>query len=312
MKGFDYKKYLKNNFLNEDFVDGDRVKDNYSFKQFLKTGEFLDSGPINFDPNIFPKMEAGAFKLDALIADLKSLTEIPGEIIDELEDTRDLIIKLYEKGKEALNEENKNKKIMKDFDYIKYLKNNPLLNEEKLFADFSVGGGIKTPEDKFARTAVEAIRLNPNGEFSIEDLFGAEMAQYRDGDDFYAGFEESMDVFQSLHDNFIISANIDNEVEKYNVIKTGVDTFKSSPIDDSTDFDLSTFIQENKKPLKEGSYIEDMALYDDRIEELKKRAQMGMEQLITQLKEESYDIGEQAGTGEQIWRELKPILREYL
>ena len=111
---------------------------------------------------------------------------------------------------------------MEDFDYKKYLKNNPLLiKEENLFADFSVGGGIGTPEDKFARTAVEAIRLNPEGGFSIDDFYDDEMAQYRDGvDNFYANFEEAMKVFQSLNDDFIISTNLDGEVEKYILSKT--------------------------------------------------------------------------------------------
>ena len=105
-----------------------------------------------------------------------------------------------------------------------------LLKEEQLFADF--GGSDNSLETRFARTMSEELHsFGPSPNMTISGLFSdGEMRDVQDGDDFYAGPTESLEIFNSLPEQFIITNNIDGDKESFKVTKTGDDSFSAEQL----------------------------------------------------------------------------------
>ena len=117
-----------------------------------------------------------------------------------------------------------------------------LVNSD-LFADFSGNSSRRRPVDRFARTIAELLEilsenrdLNKNPEFTdvhIDDVFGYEgMDDIEDGNEFYAGPNESLEIFQSLPKSFKVSHNIDsdNNIMSWEITKTGFGSFNANAI----------------------------------------------------------------------------------
>tara|TARA_Y100000034_G_C6713147_1_gene315132 strand:- start:350 stop:724 length:375 start_codon:yes stop_codon:yes gene_type:complete len=107
-----------------------------------------------------------------------------------------------------------------------------VLKEEQLFADFSFDGSDNSLETRFARTMSEELHsFGPSPNMTISGLFSdGEMRDVQDGDDFYAGPTESLEIFNSLPEQFIITNNINRDKESFKVTKTGDDSFSAEQL----------------------------------------------------------------------------------
>ena len=105
----------------------------------------------------------------------------------------------------------------------------------ELFADF--GSKENNIGLMFARTMSETLHLldfttTKVEKLTIDSLFSGEgMNDVQDGNDFYAGPEESLRFFQQLNNTFIISHNIDGDKESFKITKTGLDSFTAEKIE---------------------------------------------------------------------------------
>ena len=102
------------------------------------------------------------------------------------------------------------------------------LNETKLFADFSIESeSDNSIESRFARSISEVVRVH-------EDVDNIEISrvfdEYEDGDDFYAGPTESLEFFQTLPNEFIVTDNMNDVEESFKITKTGEDSFTAEEI----------------------------------------------------------------------------------
>ena len=97
------------------------------------------------------------------------------------------------------------------------------LNETKLFANFSAESDDSSIKSRFARSISEIAReYDYMDNIDISEYFN----EYQDGDNFYAGPTESLEFFQTLPDEFIVTNNIDDVDESFKIIKTGPNSFK--------------------------------------------------------------------------------------
>ena len=112
-------------------------------------------------------------------------------------------------------------------------------NYSKLFADFSANDSKTDIINRFARTLAELLRItseymtpNENNEFTdlhIDEVFSyGGMDDIEDGDEFYAGPNESLKTFQSLPKTFTVSNNMNDDIESWQITKTGPIAFHSS------------------------------------------------------------------------------------
>ena len=101
------------------------------------------------------------------------------------------------------------------------------LNETKLFADFSAESDDSSIKSRFARSISEVVRVH-------EDVDNIEISrvfdEYEDGDDFYAGPTESLEFFQTLPNEFIVTDNMNDVEESFKITKTGEDSFTAEEI----------------------------------------------------------------------------------
>ena len=102
------------------------------------------------------------------------------------------------------------------------------LNETKLFADFSIESeSDNSIESRFARSISEIAReYEYMDNIDIPGYFD----EYKDGDSFYAGPVESLEVFKALPNEFVVTNNIDGVDESFKITKTGPDSFTAEEI----------------------------------------------------------------------------------
>jgi hypothetical protein len=102
------------------------------------------------------------------------------------------------------------------------------LNEVKLFADFSDNLMPKTSLDvRFARSISEIAREYEHMDnIDIPGYFD----EYKDGDSFYAGPVESLEVFKALPNEFVVTNNMNDVDESFKITKTGEDSFIAEEI----------------------------------------------------------------------------------
>ena len=94
---------------------------------------------------------------------------------------------------------------------------------KKLFADFSDSLIPKTRlKTRFARSISEVAREYEHiDNIDISEFFD----EYEDGDDCYAGPIEALKFFQTLPNEFIVTNNMNDIDESFNITKTGPSTF---------------------------------------------------------------------------------------
>ena len=101
--------------------------------------------------------------------------------------------------------------------------NESQLSETKLFADFSLESeSDNSLESRFARSISEVAReYDYIDNIDIPGYFDV----YEDGDDFYAGPTEALKLFQVLPNEFVVTNNMDDVDESFEITKTGPDSF---------------------------------------------------------------------------------------
>jgi len=188
---------------------------------------------------------------------------------------------------------------MDNFDLRKYLAEGRLLKEEQLFADFK-GGSDNSLKTRFARTMSDELHsFGPSSNMTISGLFSdGEMRNVQDGDDFYAGPTESLEIFNSLPEQFIITNNIDNE-ETFYITKNGGENFSArikepdqedweDPDMDDDYYDMVSDVGESKEVKEEIGSSELLDFIQNNSEEV--AAQVG--NIITDI-----DIDEEGDVG---------------
>ena len=108
-----------------------------------------------------------------------------------------------------------------------------ILKENKLWADFRSGSTHNSDESRFARTMSELLSaFRPSSNITLDELFDdGEMRDVQDGDPFYAGPTESLRIFRSLPEHFIVSNNIQGSyIESYKITKTGPNSFSAEEL----------------------------------------------------------------------------------
>ena len=106
--------------------------------------------------------------------------------------------------------------------------NESQLSETKLFADFSLESeSDNSLESRFARSISEVAReYDYIDNIDIPGYFDV----YEDGDNFYAGPTESSKFFQTLPDKFVVTNNMNDVDESFEITKTGPDSFIAKEI----------------------------------------------------------------------------------
>ena len=101
-------------------------------------------------------------------------------------------------------------------------------SETKLFADFSLESeSDNSLESRFARSISEVAReYDYIDNIDIPGYFDV----YEDGDNFYAGPTESSKFFQTLPDKFVVTNNMNDVDESFEITKTGPDSFIAKEI----------------------------------------------------------------------------------
>ncbi len=107
---------------------------------------------------------------------------------------------------------------------------------KELFADYTVDNTDTSIKSRFARTMSETLNildLGPGESYKLEitSLFSEEgMNQIQDGDEFYAGPQESLEFFKKLPKTFLITHNMNEDNESFEITKTGEDSFVAKSI----------------------------------------------------------------------------------